>query len=96
MKRRTLLAASSGLLALKAPAMSRTPAASSALPDLQEASAVQLAAALQAGRTTAEARCTQPRIGLNVRSVAGDGAMGVQASALLLILKIEKKKSANR
>ena len=70
MKRRTLIAASSGLFALqahalqadalKAPALnaspvSRTPAAPSALPDLQEASATQLAAALQAGRTTAEA-----------------------------------------
>ena len=55
MKRRTLLAASSGVLALKASAMSRTPAASSALPDLQEASATQLAQALLAGRTTAEA-----------------------------------------
>ena len=63
MKRRSVLAASSGLFALnahasKAPAMSRTPAvpsASSALPDLQEASAAQLAMTMQAGRTTAEA-----------------------------------------
>ncbi len=60
MKRRSLLAASSGLFALQAhaskgSAMPARTAASSALPDLQEASATQLAAALQAGRTTAEA-----------------------------------------
>jgi len=60
MKRRGLLAAASGLVALKAQAskahdMQRTPAASSALPDLHEASAAQLALAMQSGRTTAEA-----------------------------------------
>ena len=55
MKRRCLLLATSGLglVNLKAQAMPRQPL--SALPDLQEASATQLGAALQAGRTTAEA-----------------------------------------
>ena len=60
MKRRSLLVASPALLALKAhaltpPAAPRAAQAASALPDLQEAGAAQLAAAMQAGRTTAEA-----------------------------------------
>ncbi|MBK6471160.1 MAG: amidase [Betaproteobacteria bacterium] len=52
MKRRTLLLASSSLLALKAPAMPRTAAA---LPELPEVSATTLAQAMAAGRTTAVA-----------------------------------------
>jgi amidase len=52
MKRRSLLLASSSLLALKAPAMPRTAAA---LPELLEVPATALAQAMAAGRTTSTA-----------------------------------------
>ncbi len=52
MKRRTLLLASSSLLALKAPAMPRTTAA---LPELLEVPATTLVQAMAAGRTSAAA-----------------------------------------
>ena len=52
MKRRTLLLASSSLLALETHAM---PSPSAAQPDLLETSAATMAQAMQRGQTTAEA-----------------------------------------
>ncbi len=67
MKRRTLLLASSSVLAMKAPAMPRH---ATALPELQEVSATTLAQAMQDGRTTAAAlvQACQARIAAVDRS----------------------------
>jgi len=96
MKRRTLLLASSSLLALKAPAMPRTPAA---LPELLEVSATTLAQAMAAGRTTAEAlarACTARIATIDRRGPKLNSVIELNPDALAIARERDAERRAGR
>jgi len=96
MKRRTLLLASSSLLALKAPAMPRT---ATALPELPEVSATTLAQALATGRTTAAAlvqACTARITAIDRRGPKLNSVIELNADAPEIARELDAERRAGK